>query len=183
MVPLGFFILGQVYHEWKWPCWQKWLSRKIKPLPFHSRVVYLSKISHITQVLSDILVGFPSSGVNRDQLSWFCKDGLHLSKWVGAQLAKWRKYLVLARRGRFGLREPERTLLASYLSRVTLVSLLERKNNFKRPGNKMSDHLNATHARLAFLGEWCTPKMCLVFLFFLFALTAAPKKWCGFPCE
>ena len=147
------------------------------PLSFW--IVYLKKISHITQVVSDILVGSPSSGVNRFQLSGFCKDGLHLSKWVGAQLAKWRKYLVLARSGRFGLREPERTLLASYLSRVSLLSLLERKNNFKRPCNKMSDHLNAMHARLAFLGEWCTPNMCLVFSFLLYALTAAQKKWSG----
>ena len=90
-------------------------------------------------------------------MSGLFKDGLHLSKWVGAQLAKWREYLVLARSGRFGLREPERTLLASYLSRVSLLSLLERKNNFKRPRNKMSDHLNAMHARLAFLVEWCAP--------------------------
>ena len=43
----------------------------------------------------------------------------------------------------------------------------------------MSDHLNAMHARLAFLGEWCTPNMCLVFSFLLYALTAAQKKWSG----
>ena len=87
----------------------------------------------------------------------FCKDGLHLSNWVGAQVAKLREYLVLARSGRFGLREPERTLLASYLGRVSLLSSTENENNFKMPCNKMSDHLNAMHARLAFLVEWCAP--------------------------
>ena len=40
------------------------LPKKIKPLPLHSRVVYLEKISHFTQVLSDSLVGCPASGVN-----------------------------------------------------------------------------------------------------------------------
>ena len=106
----------------------------------------------------------------------FCKESLHLSKWVGAQLAKWREYLVLARSGPFGLREPERTLLASYLSRVSLLSSTERENNFKRPCNKMSDRLNAMHARLAFLVEWCTTSgppsgvVCSVFCIFIFYL-------------
>ena len=109
-------------------------------------------------------------------MSGFCKDGLHLSKWVGAQLAKWREYLVLAKSGRFGSREPERTLLASYLSRVSLLSSTENENNFKRPCNKMSDRLNAMHARLVFLVEWCTTSgppsgvVCSVFCIFIFYL-------------
>ena len=153
----------------------KMIVKEDQATPLSFWIVYLKKISHITQVLSDILVGSPSSGVNRCQLSGFCKDGLHLSKWVGAQLVKWREYLVLARSGRFGLREPERTLLASYLSRVSLLSLLERKNNFKRPCNKMSDHLHAMHARLAFLVGWCSKHVSCISIF-LFALTAAQKK-------
>ena len=47
----------------------KQLSKKIKPLPVHSRVVYLKKISHITQILSDSLVGCPSSVVIRCRLT------------------------------------------------------------------------------------------------------------------
>ena len=43
----------------------KRLSKEINPLPLYSRVVYLKKIAMITQVLSDSLVGCPSSGVNK----------------------------------------------------------------------------------------------------------------------
>ena len=45
------------------------LPKKIKPLPLHSRVVYLEKISHFTQVLSDSLVGCPTLGANKYQLT------------------------------------------------------------------------------------------------------------------
>ena len=64
------------------------LPKKIKPLPLHSRVVYLEKISHFTQVLSDSLVGCPASGVNWCQLTKIQGNTGLYSRWKWKFLGK-----------------------------------------------------------------------------------------------